>query len=257
MTTATGPASSPAAGRAIGMSWLDGLALAALGIALAFAFFTPPDANQGQVARLFYVHVPVVMVAYLSLGVAFVGSAMYLVRRTMRWDHLAVAGAEVGVVLTGLTLVLGMIWAKPTWGVYWTWSARLTLTAIMFFVYLGYLTLRRAVTDPEARARRSAYFGVLAIVQIPIIHFSVQWWRDIHQPPTVLRPDGTQMDTVLFTAFLAGLVAYSLVGAALVRRRYVLARLDLAVHEALQSDTGAVAGEAVTAPRLAGSEGAS
>ena len=87
-----------------------------------------------------------------------------------------------------------MIWAKPTWGVYWTWSARLTLTAVLFFAYLGYLALRRAIEDPEARARRAAVLGIVSIVLIPIVHFSVLWWRDVHQPPTLLRPDEMQMD---------------------------------------------------------------
>ena len=118
--------------KALKRSWID---LLALGLVLGFvaiAFLTPAERTQGDVARLFYLHVPGVLMAYVSFVVALVGSVAYLVTRRLRWDHLAVAGAEVGVVFTGLTLVVGMIWAKPTWGVYWTWSARLTLTAIMF-----------------------------------------------------------------------------------------------------------------------------
>ena len=148
------------------LSWLDIAAIVLVVGFLAMAFLTPTERTQGDVARLFYLHVPGILMAYIAFGVALAGSIAYLLTRRMRWDHLAVAGAEVGVVFTGLTLVVGMIWAKPTWGVYWTWSARLTLTAIMFFVYLGYLTLRRAIDDPAARARRAAIYGTFSIVQV-------------------------------------------------------------------------------------------
>jgi heme exporter protein C len=233
-------------------SWLDTAALVAVLGALGMAFLTPPEATQGNVARLFYIHVPTILVAYLCFTLTLIGGVAYLVTKRPRWDHVAVAAAEVGVVYTGLTIVIGMIWAKPTWGVYWTWSARLTLTAVLFFTYLGYLALRRAIEDPEARARRAAVFGILSIALIPIVHLSVLWWRDVHQPPTLLRPDEMQMDTVLLLAFYAGLFAYSLVAAALIRRRYRLAALELELEQATRLGDGAIAGDAVTAPTLEG-----
>lgn len=231
-------------------SWLDTAALVAVAIALGMAFLTPPEATQGNVARLFYIHVPTILVAYLCFTVTLVGGVGYLVSKKARWDHLAVAAAEVGVLSTGLTIAIGMIWAKPTWGVYWTWSARLTLTAVLFFTYLGYLALRRAIEDPAARARRAAIFGILSIALIPIVHFSVLWWRDVHQPPTLLRPDEMQMDTELLMAFYAGLVAYSLVAAALIRRRYRLADLELALEQRTRLGDASIAGDAVAAPTL-------
>jgi heme exporter protein C len=231
-------------------SWLDTAAIVTLVGALAMAFFTPPEAIQGNVARLFYIHVPSILVAYLCFTATLVGGVGYLLTKRRGWDHLALASAEVGVVYTGLTIVIGMIWAKPTWGVYWTWSARLTLTAVLFFAYLGYLALRRAIEDPEARARRAAVFGILTIVLIPIVHFSVLWWRDVHQPPTLLRPDEMQMDGVLLAAFYAGMVAYSLVAAALIRRRYRLAELELLVEESTRAGDGSIAGDAIAAPSL-------
>ncbi len=232
--------------------WLDLAALVALAGALAMAFLTPPEATQGNVARLFYIHVPTILVAYLCFTLTLVGGVAYLITRRRGWDHVALAAAEVGVVYTGLTIVIGMIWAKPTWGVYWTWSARLTLTAVLFFTYLGYLALRRAIEDPEARAKRAAVFGILSIALIPIVHFSVLWWRDVHQPPTLLRPDEMQMDTVLLLAFYAGVAAYALVAAALIRRRYRLAELELAGEEATRLGEGAIAGDAVSSPSLDG-----
>lgn len=232
------------------MSRLDGVTLVALAVALGFAFLTPPEANQGNVARLFYLHVPAVSVAYLAFGATLVGSAGYLITKKMGFDHLAVASAEVGVVFTAVAIVTGMIWAKPTWGVYWTWSARLTLTAIMLFVYLGYLALRRAIENPTARARRSAVFGMLSVVQIPIVHFSVVWWRDIHQLGTVANPIGIQMDGILFVAFISGFIAFTLIGVALVRRRYLLAGLEAAGWGALERGAGRLAGDAVSTPQL-------
>lgn len=233
-------------------SWLDVVAVGSLVAALGLAFFTPPEITQGNVARLFYIHVPTIMAAYICFALVLIGGVGYLVTKRFGWDHMAVAAAEVGVLFTGLTILIGMIWAKPTWGVYWTWSARLTLTAIMFFAYLGYLALRRAIDQPVARARRAAVYGILSIAIVPVVHFSVLWWRDIHQPPTMLRPDEMQMDGILFAAFAGGMVAYSLVAAALIRRRYRLAEIELAAETVERTD-GAVAGDAVAIPRLEGS----
>ncbi len=231
-------------------SWLDTAAIVAAAGALGLAFLTPPEATQGNVARLFYIHVPTILVAYACFALVLIGGAGYLVTKRRGWDHLAVASAEVGVVSTGLTVVIGMIWAKPTWGVYWTWSARLTLTAVLFFTYLGYLALRRAIEDPEARARRAGVYGILSIALIPVVHFSVLWWRDVHQPPTLLRPDEMQMDGILLGAFFAGLVAYAVVAAALIVRRYRLGAAEAELERRLRHGAGAIAGDAVSAPQL-------
>lgn len=231
-------------------SWLDVAAVATLAVALVLAFVTPPEATQGNVARLFYLHVPTIFIAYMAFGLTMIGAAGYLITRKMGFDHLAVASAEVGVLYTGLAVAIGMIWAKPTWGVYWTWSARLTLTAVLFFAYLGYLSLRRAIDDPVQRARRTAVFGILSIALIPIVHFSVIWWRDIHQPPTLLRPDEMQIDGILLLAFLTAFVAYGFVAAALIRRRYRLAVLETELHDRLAAGAGDVAGDAVARPDL-------
>ena len=236
--------------RAPGTTLLDRAAIGALTVALGLAFLTPPEATQGNVARFFYLHVPAVSIAYLAFAVALIGSLGYLLTRKMKFDHLAVAGAEVGVVFTGSAILAGMIWGKPTWGVYWTWSARLTLTAIMLFVYLGYLALRRLIVDPATRARRAAIYGTLSIVQIPIIHFSVVWWRDIHQLGTIASPTGIQMDGVLWLAFLAGFLAFTTVAATLTVRRYQLAGLEHRLYVVLSEGAGAFAGDAVSVPQL-------
>jgi heme exporter protein C len=183
---------------------------------------------------------------------SLVASVIYLVTKRRKWDSLAVAAAEVGVLFTFFTILVGMIWAKPTWGTYWTWSPRLTLTAIMLFVYIGYLALRRAIQDPHSRARTSAIYAALAIVQVPIVHFSVSWWADIHQTATVVRPDGMQIDGILFTALVVGLVAAVAGASALVKRRYELAEMEAEIELAATSGDARLAGEAVGAPRLVG-----
>jgi heme exporter protein C len=177
-----------------------------------------------------------------------VASIAYLVRRTLIWDHRAGAAAEIGVVFTGLALATGSIWGKPVWGVWWTWDARLVLTAVMFFFYLGYLALRRTIDDPERRAQRSAVLGVVGALQIPIVHFSVTWWRGLHQPPTVIRPDGAQLDPPLLFALLMGVVAFTVVFAALMSHRVRLSALEDAGREPARDE--ATAGTAVVAPRI-------
>jgi heme exporter protein C len=228
---------------------LDAAAAVLLASALVLGLVVPPDAVQGDLQRIMYVHVPSAWLAYLSFFLTLVGSVAYLRTRRIRWDHFAGASAEVGVVFTALALVTGSIWGKPVWGVWWTWDARLVLTAVMFFVYLGYLALRRAIEDPPRRAGRAAAYGIVAVLQIPLVHFSVVWWRGLHQPPTVLRPGDPQIDGPLLAALLAAVFAFTVAYAALVARRREVARLE---DELLAAGTnGAVAGGGVTSPTLA------
>jgi heme exporter protein C len=209
-----------------------------------------PDAVQGELSRIMYVHVPSAWLAYLAFFVTMGASAMYLWKRDLRWDRRAAASAEIGVVFTGMAIGLGMIWAKPTWGVWWTWDARLTLTAIMFFVYLGYLALRRTSEDLHVRARRASILGVLAVVQVPLVHFSVVWWRTLHQPPTLLRPEGPDMDTSMVITLLVAVIAFTALYAAMMVKRIELARLEDSVLIAEQTAIRRVAGEAVTRPSI-------
>lgn len=211
-----------------------------------------PDVVQGQLSRIMYVHVPAAWLAYLAFFVTMAASAMYLWRRDLKWDRRAVSSAEIGVVFTGLALGLGMIWAKPTWGVWWTWDARLTLTAIMFFVYLGYLALRRTTTDLHARAKRSAILGVLAVIQVPLVHFSVVWWRTLHQPPTLLKPEPIDMDTSMLVTLVIAVVSFTVMYVAMMFKRIELARLEDAVLERELTADVPIAGEAVTAPAIEG-----
>ena len=230
-------------------SVLDVLAVVAVIGALAFALSSPRVESQGDSARMVFIHVPTIWLAYLAFGVTFVASILYLIKGKLRWDHIAGSSAELGVVFTTVAIIGGMIWGKATWNVYWTWDARLTLTAIMLFVYIGYLALRRAIPDPETRARRSAVLGILGLVQLIPVHFSVTWWRTLHQTNT-FRPRDIQMDGPILAALLASVGAFTIVYAALLRRRVRLAELELQAHLAAAAVEGPVAGDAVSAPAI-------
>ena len=176
---------------------LGALALAFILAGLYFALVeAPPDANQGEVQRIMYIHIPSILTAYLSFFIVFVGSCLYLWKRERRDDILARSAAEVGVLFTALTIVEGSIWGKPTWGVWWTWDARLTLTAILLMIFAGYMMLRSLIEDEERAAVSGAVVGIIGFLDIPLIHMSVYWWRTLHQPPSILRPDKAPWENV-------------------------------------------------------------
>ena len=199
------------------LGWLTLLAVAA-GLVMAFVV-APREVTQGTVQRIMYVHVPTVWVAYLAFAVVFVASIVYLARRSPGADRLAHASAEVGVLFTGVTIASGSIWGKPTWGTWWTWDARLTSVAILFVMYLGYLLLRGMIEDPERGARYAAVLGIIAALDVPLVHFSVYWWRTLHQPPSLMKPGGMTMAPIIAAALLVNVLAFTLVYAYFVTRR--------------------------------------
>lgn len=193
-----------------------------LGLAVA-----PPDALQGDAQRLMYVHVPTAWLAYLAFAVTALASALYLWPRTRSavWDHLAGASAELGVLFTGLTLVLGSLWGRPVWGVWWAWDARLVSTAVLFFLYVGYLALRRI--PGAGQEKRCAVAALVAFVNVPIVHFSVEWWRTLHQQGTVFNRElSAQIRGTMALALWWSVLAFTLLYVYLLDRRYRLAVLD-------------------------------
>ena len=199
------------------LGWLSLLGLAA-GVVMAFGI-APREATQGNVQRIMYVHVPTAWVAYLAFGVVFIASIVYLAKRSPGADRLAHASAEVGVLFTGVTIAAGSIWGKPTWGTWWTWDARLTSVAILFVMYVGYLLLRGMIDDQERGARYAAVLGIIAALDVPLVHFSVYWWRTLHQPPSMMKPGGTTMPPVIAAALLVNVAAFTLLYAYFVARR--------------------------------------
>jgi len=208
--------------RALGRLTVLGLVA---GLAAGFGY-APPEAVQGNVQRIMYLHVPSVLTAYLAFVLVLLGSIGYLATRRAGWDRLAAAAGEIGVLFTGLTIVSGSIWGKPTWGTWWTWDARLTSTAVLFCVYVGYLLLRSLIEDPEARARYAAVVGIVGAVNIPIVHFSVKWWRALHQPSTILGPSLSPIDPAIGLALFVNWVAFTLLFAYFLSRRMEIARLE-------------------------------
>ncbi|UCG75603.1 MAG: cytochrome c biogenesis protein CcsA [Gemmatimonadota bacterium] len=195
--------------------------------AMAGLLAVPADALQGEVQRLMYVHVPAAWLAMLAFFVVFVMSVLYLIQRDPRWDLIAVSSAEIGIVFTALTLVLGSLWGKPTWGVWWTWDPRLTTTAIMLMIYVGYLVVRSFAEDPEKRARWSAIIGIVGFVDVPIVYLSVLWWRTLHQPPSSPRSMAGEFVYVL----LLNVAAFTFLYAYLMVRRYRLAVAERQLEE--------------------------
>jgi heme exporter protein C len=207
-------------GRVLG--WAAG-ACVAVGLYLGLVV-APPDTVQGEVQRIMYLHVPSILTAYLAFTVTFVCSILYLWRRDPRADAVAVSSAEVGVLFTGVTLATGSIWGKSTWGVWWTWDARLTLTAILFTIYVGYLMLRAFAEEPQAAARYGAVLAILGFLDIPLNHLAVQWWRTLHQPSSLLRPGGPSVDAALLVPLLVNLAGMVLVYGYFLNRRIQLER---------------------------------
>jgi heme exporter protein C len=206
------------------LGWLSSAALA-LGLVMAFGV-APREVSQGNVQRIMYVHPPLAWVAYLAFGMVAAASIAYLVRRAPGADRLAHASAEVGVLFTGLAIATGSIWGKPTWGTWWTWDARLTSVAILFVMYLGYLLLRGTVEDRERAARYCAVLGIVAALDMPLVHFSVYWWRTLHQPPSLMKPGGFTGSAAILWPLLVNLAAFTVLYAYLVAKRVRLLRAE-------------------------------
>ena len=205
------------------------LALAAIAVGLYWGLVVaPPDAYQGEVQRIMYLHLPSILTAYLSYFLVFIGSAMYLWKREKRDDILAHSAAEVGVLFTALTIVEGSIWGRPTWGVWWTWDARLTLTAVLLLIYTGYLMLRSLIEDENRAASAAAVLGIIGFLDIPLIHMSVYWWRTLHQPPSILQPNkppGENVAWPLLIPLLINIGAFLLLLFYLLSLRYRLGEM--------------------------------
>ena len=226
-------------------NWLEITALIVVAASIYRGVTVEADITQGDVQRIMYVHVPAAWLAFLAFGITVIGSIAWLRTRDRKWDRLAASSAEIGVVFTGLAILAGMIWARPVWGQFWVWEPRLVTTALLFFVYLGYLALRRAVIDPVQRARRAAIMGIVAFVQIPIVYQSVNWWRSLHQTSSRNSIDGPLRAT-LWLAVLAFTFAF----AVMLKRRLELARLEEELEELRAASSPEVAGAAIDAPDL-------
>ena len=192
----------------------------------AIFLFAPTDALQGPVQRIFYLHVSSALAAYGCFGVVLIGGAVYLRNESATADRLARAGALVGLVFTTVTLVMGMLWAKPIWGTYWTWDARLTSTLVLWIIYAGYLLVRRLAEPGRQAARFAAVVGIFGFIDVPIVHFSVTWWRTVHPGPVIVND---ALPPQMLLAFLVTMACTLVLAGVMIAIRY---RIETLMDEA-------------------------
>jgi heme exporter protein C len=215
-------------------SLLTAVALLALaGVYVRALVFTPIERFQGPAQKIFYVHAPAAWSALLAFSVTGLLSAAYLWLRDRRLDLVASASAEVGLAFSCIMLTTGPIWAKPIWGTWWTWDARLTSTLFIFLLFVGYQVLRGAMTDPEVRARYCAVIGILGLVLVPFIHLTVYLFRTLHPDPVVMKPGAPSLPGDMLVTLLVSFGVFTLLYLGFLAQRYALAVLrDLRDEEA-------------------------
>ena len=203
---------------------------------------SPADVVQGQAVRMLYLHVPSIWIAYGAFVLTSLSSALFLIRSRRRhdggrhYDRLAGSAAEVGVVFTGITLATGMLWGRVTWGTYWQWDARLTTTVLLFVTYLGYLALRRLPAAPMTRGRRTAVMALVSFVNVPIVHYSVDWWRTLHQKASLSVGRRPEITGEMYWTLLYSTLAVTIVAIWLIVHRYRVIRLEeMRDEEALEA----------------------
>ena len=213
-------------------------ALVALGATVVLGLTLPKTVEQAEYSRLIAIHPGIAWTAYVACGVTALGSVLWLLPRTRatKWDLLAGASAEIAVVFTALMLVTGSIWGRPTWGVYWVWDARLTLSALLLALLLGYGAIRRVPAEADARARRSAMAALLAVLVVPVNHFAVEWWRTLHQGRSLDLTPEDSLDGSFLGAMALGFLAMTLVYAWMLVHRVRIARMEEELEETALAD---------------------
>jgi heme exporter protein C len=186
--------------------------------------FTPLEASQGLAQKIFYVHVPAAWSAMLAMGLVGLASILYLFFKDERYDRFAAASAEVGTVFCLVMLTTGPLWARPIWGTWWTWDARLTLTLMLFFLFIGYQLLRGVIHEPALRAQYSAVVGICGLVLLPFIHLSVYLFRTLHPQPIILKPSAPSAPPEMVTTLLLSVGVFTLLYIGFVGQRYALGR---------------------------------
>jgi heme exporter protein C len=218
--------------RSAGAWWLVWVATAVvMGLSgYAIFFVAPRELTMGNVQRIFYIHVTSAWAGFLAFFISFFGCLGYLASRQPKWDWLAVATAEVGLVFTTIVLITGPIWAKPVWGIWWTWDARLTTTFILGLLYTAYLLLRALMEEPQRRAMVSAVFGIFAFLDVPLCYFSIRWWRTLHPQPVIGGGPNSGLNPEMWHVFLFLLAGLLTLMVLMIRDRYRLeqARWQLA-----------------------------
>jgi heme exporter protein C len=171
--------------------------------------YAPTESSMGEVQRIFYFHVPSAWTGFLGIFLVFICSILFLIKNERAWDIRAAAAAEVGAIFTTMVLISGPLWAKPIWGIYWTWDAKLTSLFVLWLIYLGYLLLRRLLESPIQRARLSAVFGIIGAIDVPIVYMSNRWWRTQHPQPVIGGGESSGLEPRMLFTFLLSLTAFT------------------------------------------------
>ncbi|MFQ5933796.1 MAG: cytochrome c biogenesis protein [Dehalococcoidia bacterium] len=225
------------------LTWLDGLfgitAVAFLVDIYLIFLWVPTEAQQGPVQRIFYFHLPAGWIAYLAFFLVFFFSIFHLRSRNPRWDHYAYSAAELGVVFTSVTIVTGIIWAKPIFGVWWVWDARLTTTALMWLIYVGYLMVGAYAVSQGKASRLRAAVGILGFAVVPINYLSVRLWKTIHVEPIVAGGDDSYLYSDMYFTLIFSVVAFTLLFAFLLALRVMMRESEAALEELSNANEGA------------------
>ena len=193
--------------------------LVAVLVALYMVFiYAPREVTMGDVQRIFYFHVSSAWVGFFAFFVTFLGGIAYLASGSRRWDILALSSVEVGLTFITMTVITGALWAKPTWGTYWTWEPRLTISAVQLLIYIAYVMLRGSIESPERRARFSAVYGIVAFVTVPLSWFAIRWWRTIH-PDVLTSGEGMALTSRMVRTLIFSVGTFTLIYATLLRQR--------------------------------------
>jgi heme exporter protein C len=210
-------------------------AFAMLAVLVSLAFwYAPQDSVQGPAQRIFYIHVPSAWIGFLAFFVVFVGSVAFLATGDRRYDDVASASAEVGVVFTSGVLITGPLWGRPVWGVYWTWDPRLTSFLMLWLIYVSYLVLRGYVPEAARRARYSAVVGIVGFLDVPIVYLSVRWWRSEH--PLQLVFDRGGLPAQMLWVLLFGVATFTVLYVYLLTVRLRVGRLAQRAEEEVEAE---------------------
>src|SRR5246127_3417782 len=207
---------------------LLGAAAVLLVIAAAYAsfFVAPEERTMGALQRIFYFHVSCAWAGLTAFSIGFLANLIYVWKRKERYDWLGVSCAEVGVAFTTVVLISGPIWAKPAWGIYWTWDARLTSTFVLWLLYVSYLLLRTLVEEPDRRALLSSLFGIFAFIDVPLVFGAIRWWRTQHPQPVIMGGQGSGLDPTMKSVFFFSALAMHVLMIFLVAERYALEKMQ-------------------------------
>jgi heme exporter protein C len=206
-----------------------GAAVLSLVAASAYAsfFIAPTERTMGLIQRIFYFHAASAWAGMTAFSVCFVANLLYVWRRQPKWDSLGVSAAEVGLAFITIVLITGPIWAKPVWGIYWTWDARLTSTFVLWLLYISYLLLRTLIEEPDRRALLSALFGIFAFLDVPLVFGAIRWWRTQHPAPVIMGGPGSGLEPTMRAVFFFSVFALHALMAFLIVERYGLEKLRM------------------------------